>query len=411
MAITLAEAKNNVQTDYDPFVIDEFRKINPMMDLLPFDDAVNPSGGGGTLTYGYRRLATQATAATREINTEYSKQNVTTTKHNVDLAVMGGAFEVDRVIARNLGAGDSSAVDLNLRQKIKATGAKFNDLVINGDTAVDANGFDGLDKALSGTTTELVTLNDWSNLDAANVAHTALDLLDEALGLIDGAATFVVGNKKTLAKIRGIVRRSGQYVREPIDGLSDRNGRPVERESYGGVWFIDAGDKPGTANPVIPIRAQQNVTITVTAVSGDISFKVGTETITVAYDASAATLATALEEVVPGVTVTKASSVFTVKSPLASTDAFSTVTSGGVTIAAAEGSDAGATGLTDLYIVRAELDGFHGVTTVGSQMVETFLPDFTTPGAVKVGEVELGPVAVALKATKAAAVIRNIKVQ
>jgi hypothetical protein len=39
------------------------------------------------------------------------------------------------------------------------------------------------------------------------------------------------------------------------------------------------------------------------------------------------------------------------------------------------------------------------------------MPDFTVAGAVKTGEVELGPVAVALKRTKAAAVKRNVKVQ
>ena len=51
------------------------------------------------------------------------------------------------------------------------------------------------------------------------------------------------------------------------------------------------------------------------------------------------------------------------------------------------------------------------MTTIGSQLVQTWLPDFSAAGAVKKGEVELGPVGVALKATKAAAVVRNIKVQ
>ena len=43
--------------------------------------------------------------------------------------------------------------------------------------------------------------------------------------------------------------------------------------------------------------------------------------------------------------------------------------------------------------------------------MKTWLPDFTQPGAVPRGEVELGPVGVALKATKAAAVLRKIKVR
>jgi hypothetical protein len=66
-------------------------------------------------------------------------------------------------------------------------------------------------------------------------------------------------------------------------------------------------------------------------------------------------------------------------------------------------------GLTDIYAVRFGLDGFHGVAVPG-QLIQTWMPDFTTAGAVKKGEVEMGPVAVVLKASKAAAVLRNVKV-
>jgi hypothetical protein len=74
------------------------------------------------------------------------------------------------------------------------------------------------------------------------------------------------------------------------------------------------------------------------------------------------------------------------------------------------GAGAAVSGLTDFYVVRFGLDAFHGVATQGSQLVNTYLPDFSTAGAVKEGEVEMGPVAVALKATKAAAVLRNVRI-
>ncbi|TCB97576.1 phage capsid protein [Micromonospora zingiberis] len=332
MPVTLAEASNNAQEDFDATVIDEFRKESTILDTLTFDDAVNPAGGGATMTYGYRRLATQATAATRELNHEYQAQNVTTTKHNVELAVMGGAFTIDRVIAR-IGPAASGAVALNMAQKVKATRTRFADEVINGDTNVDAHGFDGLDKALVGTSTEFRanSVTNWSDLDTdASVKHKALDDLDEFLSLLDGTPTILLGNRRLLAKVRGIVRRTGMYVRDPIQGLIGANGRPITRESYGGITFADPGDKAGSNSPIIPVETRT----------------VGVST----------------------------------------------------------------TNLTDLYAYRVGLDGFHGVTTVGSQLVATWLPDFSTPGAVKSGEVELGPVAVALKATKAAAVFRNIKV-
>ena len=62
MAVSLAESKNNAVTDVDVNVIDEFRKSGEIADSLIFDDVVNPAGGGDTLTHGYRRLVTPATA-------------------------------------------------------------------------------------------------------------------------------------------------------------------------------------------------------------------------------------------------------------------------------------------------------------------------------------------------------------
>lgn len=78
-----------------------------------------------------------------------------------------------------------------------------------------------------------------------------------------------------------------------------------------------------------------------------------------------------------------------------------------------DGAGAGTTqdGLTDLYAVRFGMDAFHGVSCLGAPLIRTWMPDFSTAGAVKPGEAEMGPVAVVLKATKGAAVLRNVKVQ
>lgn len=411
MATSLAEGKLNAQTDLDVAVIDEFRKESEILDTMIFEDAVNPAGGGATLTYGYRRQITQAGAAFRAINSEYTASEVTTQHFTTELKPLGGAFQVDRVIAR-VGPAASGAVALNLREKIKATRTAFQDAVINGDTAVDADGFDGLDKALRGSSTEFRpnTVTDWSDLDtSAATKSTALDALDEFLALLDGAPTVLVGNAKALARVRAIARRSGMYVVNPIDGLLGPNGRPITRQEYGGVVFADAGEKAGSNSLIIPVRTQSNVDVTVTASSGNISFDINGETVTVAYNANAATLQTAVDAVLDGSTVTKSGSVFTIVWP--ASFVVTTNNASGVTIAAAAGGAAPATGLTDIYAYRVALDGFHGVSTVGAPIVQTWMPDFTTAGAVKKGEVEMGPVSVALKATKAAAVFRNIKVQ
>ncbi|MEU6441353.1 major capsid protein [Streptomyces sp. NPDC047046] len=334
MPVTLTEARNNAQDDVDVQVIDEFRKESAILDSLTFADVVNPADGGDTLTYGYRRLVTQPTAAFRPLNTEYTPSEVKTQRYTVDLTVMGGSFQVDRVVSR-IGPTASGVVTLNMQQKIKATRTQFQDAVINGDTSVNAESFDGLDKALAGSSTEFRAgqVTDWTDFDAdARAEHKALDALDEWLSLLDGTPTIILGNARALARVRAAARRAGMYTRNPVDGLLGPGGRPIVREQYGDVVFADPGDKAGTNTPIIPV-----------------------ETRTV-------------------------------------------------------GETADVSGLTDLYAYRVGLDGFHGVACMGGTVVRQWLPQFDTPGAVKTGEVELGPVAVALKATRAATVFRNLKV-
>lgn len=67
-------------------------------------------------------------------------------------------------------------------------------------------------------------------------------------------------------------------------------------------------------------------------------------------------------------------------------------------------------GLTDLYAVRFGLDGFHAASPMGGKLINTTLPDFSRAGAVKPGDVEMISATV-LKKTRAAGVLRNIKVK
>ena len=98
MAITLEEAKKNVQDDLQMGVIDEFQKSNFILEHIPFDDAVSPTGGGATPSYSYVRLKTQPKAEFRAINTEYTSSEVTKEPYTVEIKVFGGAYEIDRVI-------------------------------------------------------------------------------------------------------------------------------------------------------------------------------------------------------------------------------------------------------------------------------------------------------------------------
>jgi len=316
MPVTLAQASLNAASDIDRSVIDEFRKSSWLFDNITFDDVVNPAGGGATLTYGYTRLITQPTAAFRAINAEYTPQEVTKQQFTVDLKPFGGSFQIDRVLDAIASAAETA---LQIEQKAKAARALFNDAFINGDTAVDANSFDGLDKALTGTATELTTGFDttWGTIDEAG-AFQVLEALDLLLATLDGPASAILANKRTIAKIRAAARRAGYLTRS-----EDAFGRVAE--TYNGVALVDPGEKPGSTTEVIPV---------------------------------------------------------------------------------AGGAEPGA-GVTDIYAVRLGLDGVHAVSLAGQPPIRQWLPDFTTAGAVKTGEVE-AVAAIAIKATKSAAVLRGI---
>lgn len=326
--ITLAEASKQTQDDLQSGVIDEFRKNNFLLDNLTFDDVVSPTGGGATMTYSYLRLLTQPTAQFRAINSEYTPQEVTKQKFYADLKVFGGSFQIDRIIA-NL-AGATKEVTLQLQQKVKAAQALFNDTVINGDSGVDTNAFDGLDKAITGSSTEynpssIIDLSSSSAVDA-NYKYF-LDVLDEFLMGLDGTPSFIGGNTKLIAKIRACARRAGMYQ-------TSMNEFGQNVESYNNIPLVDFLAKPGTNDPIVSIQAAK----------------------------------------------------------------------------LQDGSVNPNAGLTSLYAARLGMDGFHGISMAGQAPIKTWLPDYSTSGAVKTGEVEM-VAAVALEATKAAGILRKIKVQ
>lgn len=329
MAITLAEAKVGMADKVDQMVVDEFRRSSLLLDSLIFDDAVSPGTGGSTLTYGYTRLLTPATAGFRAINSEYAAQEAKRKKESVDLKIFGGSFQVDRVLANSSGAVDE--IDFQLKEKIKAASNLFHYTVINGDSSSEENAFDGLDKALVGTDTE-INKDSYIDLSSSVALDTNykefLDLLDAFLSELSGKPSMLMGNSKLMTKIRSVARRAG-YLTQTEDAF----GRKVS--AYDGIPLLDLeyySNGSGTVPTVKIIDTRQ-----------------------------------------PGT------------------------------------ADAPVKGLTDLFAASIGLDGFHGVTVKGDKMINTYLPNLKEPGAVKKGEVEM-VAAIALKNSRKAGVLRNIKV-
>lgn len=240
MPITLAEAKVGMADKVDQQIVDMFRRSSLLLDRLTFDNAISPGTGGSTLVYGYTQLKTPSTAAVRAINSEYTANEAKREKKTTQAIIMGGAFEVDRVIQDTSGAIDELVFQAD--EKIKATANFFTHCVINGTAAGPAapgkttGTFDGLNKLLANSSTEYTATADLSTSENVTANYNQfLDELDEFISGLDGMPDMLLMNRKMLSKLRGIARRAGYY-----DVTKDDFGRGVE--TYNGIALMDAGE-------------------------------------------------------------------------------------------------------------------------------------------------------------------------
>ncbi len=231
MAITLQEAKIGMVDKVDQQIVDMFRRSSLLLDNMVFDNCIAPGTGGSTLAYGYIQLKSPATAAVRTVNSEYTPGEAKKEKKTTNAIIMGGAFQVDRVLQNTSGAADEVA--FQAEQKIKATANYFHNLVVNGDSE---NGtFDGLKKLLTGSANEIVSQVSLTSSQELDENYNAfLDEMDGFISTLDGNASMLLMNREMLVKLRSIARRAGYYER-----TKDDFGRMVE--TYAGIPMVDMG--------------------------------------------------------------------------------------------------------------------------------------------------------------------------
>ena len=150
---------------------------------------------------------------------------------------MGGKFQIDRVLIGTAGAVDELA--FQAEEKIKATSNEFHNLVINGNSASTGSGvvntFDGLDKILTGTETEITSAVDVSTSAKMDAGYNALlDEVDAFLTKLADKPTMLLMNEDLLTKMRSAARRAGYHKSE-----RDEFGRVVEY--YNDIPMIDMG--------------------------------------------------------------------------------------------------------------------------------------------------------------------------
>lgn len=243
MPMTLAEMKVGMSDKVTQQVVDIFIRESEILELLPFDNCVSPSGGS-TLTYGYVQKKLPSATAFRAINSEYASSQATVEKKSVDLKVFGGAFEIDRVIKAAEGIYNNMA--FQMEEKILSAIGTFHNAMINGDASVDANSFDGLDKFLVGQSTEYNTDGTIDLSTMAKVKENADVFYEALLKLINTTgAQAIMCNGDMKTKIQTVARILG-YKTESEEAF----GRTITTIGEGKVRIIDLKNVVTTAGNV-----------------------------------------------------------------------------------------------------------------------------------------------------------------
>ena len=225
MALTLAEAAKLSQNDLQRGVIETFVLESSVLDRAPL---VTVNGNA----YAYNEEATLPGVEFRAVNSAYAESTGTINPRTESLVILGGDADVDTFIVQTRGnLNDQRAIQTRL--KVKASVIKYQDAFFNGDTAVDANSFDGLKKRLTGNQVVAAATN---GLGPVAGGHGFFDALDDLISRVPGGADALYMNSSIRAKIQSSARRLGGF-----DMSRDDFGRPVM--FYNGIPMLDPGAK------------------------------------------------------------------------------------------------------------------------------------------------------------------------
>jgi len=192
MALTLAEAAK-LETDYlRRGVIETFGEYSPVLEDLPFIEVKGNS-------FKYNQEAVLPGVEFRAVNDSYTESAGAVNQESESLVIYGGVVDVDRYLQQVRGSINDQRA-LQTRLKVKALALGFTREFFEGDSTVDTNSFDGLQKRLTGD--QVITANDGSgNGDVLN-----LDYVDALIDAVWGGPDAIYMNKVNRRKLISLAR-------------------------------------------------------------------------------------------------------------------------------------------------------------------------------------------------------------
>lgn len=196
MAVTLTDAARLTTDLLLRGVIETVLEDSPVLQVLPFETVQ-----GNALKYNME--ISPGTAAFYAVNATWTEGTATWATRTANLAILGGDADVDNFLQRTMSdQTDQRATQIAL--KAKAVRRAFETAFITGDSATDANSFDGLRKLIPASQT----------LDAGtNGAALTLALLDQLIDLVRGGKPdLLLMSRRTRRKLKALLQASTHYV-------------------------------------------------------------------------------------------------------------------------------------------------------------------------------------------------------
>ncbi len=252
MAVTLAQAALLSQNNLQRGVIETFIIESVVLDRIPLLEIEGNA-------YAYNMEATLPGVEFRAVNSAYAESTGTVNQRTETLVILGGDADVDTFIAQTRGdLNDQRAI--HTRMKVKAATYKYQDAFVNGDVAVDANGFDGLKKRLTGSQVIAAAANGLPVIGASdNDRYAFLDQLDALISLVGAPGPDALYmNRSIRQKLFSSARRLTIY-----DQTVDTFGRTIAQ--YNGIPILDIGTRPdGTL--IIPQTETQGTAVNASSI-------------------------------------------------------------------------------------------------------------------------------------------------
>lgn len=264
MALSIYDIQRLKETNYEKGIVETFIRNSDLMKVVPFE-TVN------TMQVSTRRMNSLPAVTWRQRGQRFSDggqpgwEVVTDSLYN-----LGAEVNLDDADMRDKGPFITNPVKFNTEAKVKAIAYEFQDMVLNGDQAVNADRPEGIKTRIANLASSqtLYANSSTTELDVrpgtvtATTAYAWLNAIEGAKRALDGNGggnVVCLTDYDAIAALKNSLRVIGQNVNSPGTpttsmGERETSNNPPSNNTYfewDGVKYIDLGVKADQSTKIV----------------------------------------------------------------------------------------------------------------------------------------------------------------